>query len=182
MSVKVNFRVVGLYCSLPGLRLARVTPKSTVKDIMLAIQADPASNFKFVEMQVFGNKLIVDSMSYKYVNGQSNKPLNSSPTIQNGTRSLKNQLQTSPVAIWQYYRSVTGTINGTKCELKLFTKGQPSYALTALDANDPALGTLPQGFIIDSYNLTWRLVRIEMHPKQLEKLQSVKQINTVYES
>ncbi len=179
MSVKVNFRVVGLYCSLPNITLHGVTSQSTIKEIMDAIKAhDPSFDYGHVVSN--NNKIIVDHISYNFLNGQSDKPYNSSPVIENGSRVLNNQLHNSPVSIWQYYRSITGTINGARCELKLFSVSQPSFSITKLDDNDNSLGTIPEGFVIESYNLTWRLVKIEMHPNQLKNLQTKAQKNTIY--
>lgn len=175
--VRVNFRVVGLYCYLPDLNLQDVSPQSTVKEIMELIQFENPS-FQFTPSPTGGSPIeIVEQMSYDFTNPPSVTPVNSTTPIVPGFRVLKNQLENSPISIWQYYRTVFGIINGTECELKLLSSSQPSYATTSLNES---LLPLPEGFEIISYNLTWRLVQIEIHPDQLKKLQYKPQSNTIY--
>lgn len=158
MALQISFRVVGIYCYFENLQLTTVTKDSTVQQVMDAIQAQPLG-FSYNSIQM-GGKPIVTSMSYTYTN-QSEKPFNASdPTP--GPRTLSMPMDASQV--WQYYRSVTGTINGAVCELKLFAQNQPSFADLPLDYNDPFFGTLPEGFVVQTYNLTWRLVSIQMSP------------------
>jgi hypothetical protein len=156
MALQVSFRVVGIYCYFENLQLPTVTKDSTVKQVMDAIVAQNL-NFGYTSIQM-GGKPIVNSMSYLYSN-QSEKPFNATdPTP--GQRSLQMPMDAS--LVWQYYRSVTGTINGSVCEIKLLAQNQPSFADLPLDYNDPFFGTLPAGFEVQTYNLTWRLVRIQM--------------------
>lgn len=177
MAVTVNFRVVGLYCSLPQLTLQNVSPQNTIKEIMEVIQFENPS-FQFTSSPTGGAPIeIVEQMSYNFTSPPSITPPNSTTPIVPGFRVLKNQLENSPISIWQYYRSAFGFINNTACELKLFSASQPSYATTSLDYSTVPL---PEGFIVEGYTLTWRLVQIEIHPDQLQKLQYKPQSNTIY--
>jgi len=165
MALQVSFRVVGLYCYFENLQLPDVSPQSTVQEVMDAVKAaQSAFDYEAVDL---GGKSLVDTMSYTYGPG-SKQPYNSS-LPPDGFRDLSNTIASKSV-VWQYYRSVTGTINGTNCELKLFSKGQPSFSSTPLDLNQEVSSgenlTLPEGFQINTYNLTWRLVTIQMSPER----------------
>lgn len=158
MALHVSFRVVGIYCYFEDLQLTTVSQKNTVKDVMDAIQA-VKPDFGYTSIPMDG-KLIVNEMSYRYTD-KSKQPYNASdPT--DGLRKLPMPMDASQV--WQYYRSVTGKIDGTVCELKLFAQNQPSFADLPLDYNDSNFGSLPANFVVSTYNLTWRLVSIQMSP------------------
>lgn len=158
MSLQVSFRVVGLYCYFQNLNLENVSPGSTVQEVMDAIKAvEPSFDYSAVNL---GEKSIVDTISYDF-GSSSTTPFNSSGRPQDGPRDLSNTIADTSV-VWQYYRSVTGSINGSVCELKLFSQGQPSFAIQPLDSNDEFFGRIPEGFNLSTYNLTWRLVTIQM--------------------
>ncbi|MFC4632593.1 hypothetical protein ACFO3O_01665 [Dokdonia ponticola] len=162
MSLQVSFRVVGLYCYFENLQLSNVSPQSTVQEVMNAVQgAESAFSYKSVDM---GGKEIVDTMSYDFTSN-SRTPYNSSGTPAQGSRDLSNKMGDTSL-VWQYYRSVTGSIDGSVCEIKLLSQGQPSFATTPLDYNDSFFGSLPANFQISTYNLTWRLVEIQMSPEK----------------
>ncbi|MEM1319596.1 MAG: hypothetical protein AAGG75_05030 [Bacteroidota bacterium] len=165
MALQVSFRVVGLYCYFENLQLDGVEDTSSVESVMQAVH-DAKSDFSFTHMDMDG-KQIVNSMSYTF-GPDSTTPYNTSGTPPDGKRSLSISLGT-PSVIWQYYRSVTGTLNGTVCEIKLLTRGQPSFSDTALNYYDPFFGAIPPAFDIHTYNLTWRLVQIQMSPQNQAK-------------
>jgi hypothetical protein len=161
MSLQVSFRVVGLFCYFENIQLSGVTETSTVQEVMDAIAAaKPDFSYKSVDM---GGKQIVSEIDYNFTNS-STTPYNTSGRPANGPRDLSISINKTSL-IWQYYRSVTGTINGSVCEIKLITQGQPSFATTPLNTYDPYFGQIPEGFIINTYNLTWRLVQIQMSPE-----------------
>jgi hypothetical protein len=165
MSVQVSFRVVGLYCYFENLQLQGVDPTSTVQQVMDAIaQQQPAFAYKSFDSS---GKQIVNELSYQF-GDNSQQPYNTLSRPSNGPRDLS--ISFGPTSlIWQYYRSVTGTINGSVCEIKLITQGQPSFADTALNTYDPRFMSIPEGFVIQTYNLTWRLVQIQMAPETQAK-------------
>lgn len=171
MSLQVSFRVVGLYCYFENLQLSGVTESSTVKEVMDAISA-AKPNFQYKPITLSGGKEIVDTMSYDF-NSDSTTPYSSSGRPQVGDRDLTISLGNTSL-VWQYYRSVTGTIDGNVCELKLFNDGQPSFATTALDNNYSFFGSLPPNFKISTYNLTWRMVQIQMSPENQAKFMLAK--------
>ncbi|MEL6558996.1 MAG: hypothetical protein AAFQ94_12480 [Bacteroidota bacterium] len=170
MSLQVSFRVVGLYCYFQNLQLDNVTETSTVKQVLDAIKAkESAFDYAAVDL---GGKEIVDTMSYSY-SDSSLKPFNAT-NPSNGFRDLSNHIASTSL-IWQYYRSVTGSMNGSEpFEIKLLSRGQPSYAIQKLNFNDSFFGALPTGFEISTYNLTWRLVQIQMSPENQAKFMIAK--------
>ncbi len=167
MAVQVSFRIVGLFCYFENLQLDTVNPDSKVKDVIKS----QVSGFDYTPISL-GGKEIVDTMSYDFTNS-STTPYNTSGRPMDGFRDLSNVIADTSL-VWQYYRSVTGTINGLVCELKLFTEGQPSYATTDLNSNYSFFGTIPEGFEVHTYNLTWRLVQIQMSPERQAKFLAAK--------
>ena len=156
MSVTVSFRVVGLYCYFENLVLPNCTPSSTVQQIMDAIAAaQPAFSYGA------GNE--VTEMAYTF-SDSSTQPYNTLSRPKNGYRSESESIG-SVANVWQYYRSVTGSINGTVCEIKIISPGQPKFNETALNQNL----VVPAGFNISTYNLTWRLVRLQLTPEAQAK-------------
>ena len=166
MSLQISFRVVGLYCYFKNLQLSTVGPTSTVKAVMDAVvAAKPAFNYK-------PNGQFVDTMTYDFTSN-STTPYNSTPPVAPGMRALSDNLG-NPSLIWQYYRSVTGSIDGTVCEIKLISGGQDSFAVRPMNAYDPYFGAVPANFQISTYNLTWRLVQIQMTPARQQAFMHAK--------
>ncbi|MDG5495130.1 hypothetical protein [Niveispirillum sp. BGYR6] len=155
--LKITFRVVGLYCYLPVLYLDDVTPSSTVKEVMDSIAKKyPAFSYE--------GGTDVHTISYDYTNN-SVRPPNTMKTPDDGPRDLSESLGKTSL-VWQYYRSVTVPINGTNFEIKIISPGQPPFAQQPLNADL----ILPPGSSSDiCYNLTWRLVQIQVAPEALKK-------------
>lgn len=158
----VSFRVVGIYAYFENLDLPSVNPNSTVKEVMDAIvKARP--EFSYLTMTLPSGKELVNEMTYTFGPG-STKPYSSSQPSP-GKRSIPMNIANNGIShIWQYYRSVSGSINGEVAEVKLFNDGQPSFAERPIGANNSRFGVIPSGFNVSTYNLTWRLVAIEMQP------------------
>jgi hypothetical protein len=170
MSLQVSFRVVGLYCYFQNLQLTGIDETSTVKALMDAIKAaQPAFGYQSITLP--NGKEIVDEMSYTYGPG-STQPFNASKPA-NGPRDLTGVIGPTSL-VWQYYRSVTGSIDGSVCEIKLIDDGQPSFAVQSMNAYDPRFGAVPAQFQISTYNLTWRLVQIQMSAENQAKFMEAK--------
>jgi hypothetical protein len=164
MAVTVNFRVVGVYCLLENLSFPHLSPQSTVEQVMNEIQAhNPA--FRFHGGQ---SNPLVDSIEYTF-GPTSTIPPNSTHAGP-GLRHLENDLGMSSARVLQYYRSVKGLIDGVEVELVVPTKGQPSYTTTSLDTGF----TPPPSFQPLAYNLTWRLVQIQMNDHSRAKFITAK--------
>lgn len=170
MSLQVSFRVVGLYCYFQNLILPNVTSTSTVKAVMDQIALlQPAFGYQSIVLP--NGKEIVDEMSYTFGPG-STQPFNASQP-QPGARSLVGTIGPTSL-VWQYYRSVTGSIDGTVCEIKLIDDGQVSFADQPINTYEPRFGAVPPNFDISTYNLTWRLVQIQMSPENQAKFMEAK--------
>jgi hypothetical protein len=155
MTTKVTFRVVGIYCYFPYLDLP-VEPGDTVKKVMDAVvQARPAFSYH-------GASGGVDNMSYNY-SASSTRPFNTrDPGPANGLREEAESLGSSEALVWHYYRSVSGRFpdGDTLYEIKIAnpTFSQPGYSTTALNAGIQ----VPSNFTIFNYNLTWRLLKLQI--------------------
>jgi hypothetical protein len=171
----VSFRVVGIYCYFEALTVNGVSSSSSVKDVMSAIQAQQEGQFFGFESGALpSGKEVVNKISYTF-NPDSRTPYNTSQRPADGFRELENNLDIMPSLVWQYYRSVTGTIDGNVVELKLISSGQPSFADLSLDYYDPYFGSIPASFVPSAYNLTWRIVQLQLSPENVEKFQVAKQ-------
>ncbi len=158
MTTKVTFRVVGIYCYFPYLDLP-VEPTDTVKKVMDAIvSVQPAFNYTDV-------RGTVDTMSYTFSDG-STVPFNTyggpDKRPDNGPRDEQEVLGSSQALAWQYYRSISGKFPGddTLYEIKIAnpTFTQPPFSKTALNWGEQ----VPSGFSIFNYNLTWRLLKLQI--------------------
>lgn len=168
MSVNVTLRVVGLYCYAENTLLNGVDENSFVKDIMNAFKTQLPS-FDYTSGALpHSTKEIVDSISYDFSAGSQQPPNSSVPSP--GPRSEANVLGGDVVAVWQYYRTVTIGGPSGPYEVKLITPGQPSFATTRLNQDL----TIPSGYTIGAYNLTWRLVKIEMTPEKQAQFMKAK--------
>ena len=168
MSLTVTFRAVGVFLYFENLELQGVTPDSRVKAVMdEIIRKNEDFDYKFITL---GNgKEIVSEISYDY-DASSDRPPNTSAPPVIGPRSLKNQFPANPALIWQYYRSVTGRVGSTgpRYNIRTLSEGQPSFAEARM--NDDLVG--PPDFQIESYDLIWRLVQIQISPEKLELFQA----------
>lgn len=158
MTTKVTFRVVGIYCYFPYLELP-VEPTDTVQQVMDAIKIKrPAFNYACKDGTV-------DMMSYDF-STESTVPPNvygaPAEKPKPGPRDEEELVGSSQALAWQYYRSVSGTIGDDKSlyEIKIVndTSSQPKFSETALNWGEQ----VPSGFSIVRYNLTWRLLKLQL--------------------
>jgi hypothetical protein len=166
MALTVNFRVVGVYCLLENLSFPHLSPQSTVREVMRAIK-DQNEDFKFHPLD---QSPILHSIEYTF--RSSSQPPPNSTRAKPGKRHLENYFEDgSPIArVLQYYRSVKGLIEGVPVDLVIPTVGQPSFATTPLNAGfNP-----PPSFQPLAYNLTWRLVQIQLDDESRAKFLSAK--------
>lgn len=175
MPVTVSFRIVGLYCYAENVELPDNSPSDTVETIMEALKSK--FTYEYFPGETPGGKEIVDTFEFTYPDPLPpplKEPYNSKNPSP-GHRSLSNVPAIEKTAlIWQFYRSVTGTIDGKTVEIKLLQKGQPSFTEQLLNFNDPYFGEIPPSFDPHTYNLTWRIVQIELTPESQAKFIAVK--------
>lgn len=163
MTTKVTFRAVGIYCYFENLELESIDPStSTVKDVMDAIQSK-GLGFTYEE-----KNHTVDALAYRY-SELSTRPFNTVYAPPYGFRQEEEAIGSSEAFSWQYYRSISGTLPGddTVYEIKIVnaTYTQPRYGQTLLSSGQQ----LPAGFKISTYNLTWRLLRLQLSPESAKR-------------
>jgi len=158
-STIVTFRAVGIYCYFPNLQVP-VTPDKTVKEVQDVI-AMMKPELSIIEAPD-GTNLI--GFGYDYTSGSVTPP--NSNMASNGRRELNEHIVIQGVStVWQYYRSAVYELEGQQIEVRAVTPGQPPYYETRLNEGIP---TIPGGEI-KSYNLTWRLVSIELTPEAFQR-------------
>lgn len=159
MALKVRFRAVGVYCFFPSVDLPSLDAKSTVEAVMDEI-AKVETGFSYTPVTLPTGKKLVAEIDYDF-DSSSVTPPNASGTPASGPRDLSISIGSGTDLVWQYYRSASGTIGGQDVEINIPTKGQPSYADLALGDGFVA----PTGFTLETLNLTWRIVQIQMSPE-----------------
>jgi len=180
MSLKVTYQAVGVYAFFPQLELSNITENSTIKDILDAVKELKSSQmdmFEYDSIPIGSDpaKQIVTGIGYRFVEGTSTVPPNSK-NAKNGYRFSKggkiveegeNFFRT---LVWQYYRGVTGTYEGSneRVIIRLPSIGQPLFSNTTLFEDiDRNRSMVPGNFNIESYDLTHRIVAV---PKPSSKL------------
>ena len=159
MTTRVTFRVVGIYCYFPDLDLP-VEPTDTVQKVMDAIKiVRPAFNYAY-------KGGTVDMMSYDFSDASTIPPnVYGAPANRpkSGPRDEEELVGSSQALAWQYYRSVSGTFGDDKSlyEIKIVndTPTQPKFSETALNFGQQKG---PANFTIVRYNLTWRLLKLQL--------------------
>ncbi|MEM6409421.1 MAG: hypothetical protein AAF700_13530 [Pseudomonadota bacterium] len=156
MTVTSTLRIVGLYGLLSNKKLEGVEPSSTVEVFMDEFEKQ---NDEFYYKSADG---LVDTIAYTYKEGQSENP----PNAMNATSGFREEstvIGGAKDVIWQYYRSVKATYDGTVYEFKIPTKGQPPFSTQPFDGMpDGSAFVLPAGFENPVYILTWRLITVEV--------------------
>jgi hypothetical protein len=161
MSLKLEFRVVGMYLQFKDLDFPSLQPNSTVREIMTSI-VGLNRGFTFDAGPTPGGKDIVSSMTYDYPSG-STPPPNASGTPDAGPRTLDNRLEIDVSRVWQYYRGAKVKIaENVVVDVEFPTVGQPSFTTLSLNDGNP----LPADMPIIAYSLTWRLVTIDRLPER----------------
>jgi len=172
-SFRVSFRVVGTYCYYESVDLGELyglSPASTMKEIMDKLVEHTGNQFSYSYGPADGGNVVV-YMAYNF-EGNSKVPYNTQYSgghgrPGNGLRSVKQNIQDEGTSyVWQYYRSVTGVLNGGgPYEIKnvSFDKQTPFDQRSFEDQ----LG-LPPGFEVGAYNLTWRLVAVTLSSERAD--------------
>ncbi|MEO0582132.1 MAG: hypothetical protein AAF135_07920 [Bacteroidota bacterium] len=169
-SLRLTFRVVGVYCYYKDLTLDFAQPLNqvTVKDIMDAIVNKDGGKFNFTyDFAEVSSKKLVKKICYEFVDRASEVPPNSKFSSP-GTRCITNtelekleydEIGEATAAKWQFYRF---KVNSDGSRVRLRTKGQPSFATTIFDADPATEAKLAADQV--SYELIWRSVQIKVKP------------------
>jgi hypothetical protein len=191
-NVIVNFRVVGIYCYIPGYTFGELTSidrnypidsGSTIKEVQERIERkynEMHPNEK--EFQIITdtyNDSQLTGFKYKYTRG---KPLavDSNPTGAeldiDGIRTLKETeglddhdvISSSPeVRVWQYYVSAIMEKEGNNRIIIARDTEQrdprPPHSVAKLKDGLPLEVLKHYGFEVSAYNITWRLLTINLN-------------------
>ncbi|MEM8998227.1 MAG: hypothetical protein AAGF23_25820 [Acidobacteriota bacterium] len=137
-----------------------MTELSTVKEVMDSIIDNalvPGFNYK-------SDGDIVDAIRYEF-GDSSETPPNAKGRPANGLRELENSLGGQPILIWQYYRGATYSFNGENIVVRNRTQGQPPFSTEAIGKGLPDF----EGAELQTVNLIWRIVQIQMTPERQAK-------------
>ena len=166
--ITVNFRVVGIYCYFPNMELD-LDPDAKIKDVHDAIvEMDPKPHNGIFEIMYDG--LNLTGFKYKYTN-ESILPPDATDYRAEGDddniRTLKETGDGEETRVWQYY--VSAIMEKAGSDRIIIARDpkqrgkQPSHVNTPLDQGLPTQVLRDYGFHVTAYNLTWRLVTINLN-------------------
>ena len=203
----VNFRVVGIYCYIPGLDFDAlsvssgrpISENSTIKVIQDAVKIynnnNEGGNSKGHLEITDNNGTDVTAFEYrlyeKVVNpfapennqtGQDFPPIDWAGEVHSGTRKLEEHLSEpgnpEDSRVWQYYVSAYYKSTSDNSVIKVarssidrqsagVSGAKPPFNETPLIKFMPPADSI-SGYRLSSYNITWRLVGIQMTPDAIE--------------
>lgn len=186
-NVIVNFRVVGIYCYIPGYTLGDlgVTSSDTIQRVQNAVKSKYNLENELNE-NVDGLKIIEDTnvltgFAYTF-RRDSQRPFDATPEVELGRRELREQdLNYGDGAtklVWQYYVSANLERGSKKIIVARDprprneprndgeSKIQPKYHETPLNQDLP---TDLEDYELKAYNIIWRLLAIDVSAEGLEK-------------
>ena len=181
--ITVNFRVVGIYCYFPNMKLD-LEPSATIKDVhekIVGMNPKPHNGI-FEIMYDNVNPKNLTGFRYEYTN-ESEKPDDATPSIiqsdEDRIRTLSETVTYAPgddpenadpreMRVWQYYVSAIMENAGSDRIIiardPVLKGHQPSHATTPLNMGLPTqVLEEDYDFHVTAYNLTWRLVTINLN-------------------
>ena len=183
MAITVNFRVVGIYCYFPNMELD-LDPDAKIKDVHDAIvEMDPKPHNGIFEIlyENDANSEDLTGFKYEYTN-ESEKPDDATPSIiqsdEDRIRTLSETVTYAPgddpenadpreMRVWQYYVSAIMENAGSDRIIiardPVLKGKQPSHVNTPLNKGLPTQVLQECGFHVTAYNLTWRLLTINLN-------------------
>jgi len=176
-SFKVSFRVVGTYCYYQAIDLGELyglTPANTVRDILDKFVEYTNGQFSYSYGPI-DNGHIVTNMAYDFEKNSkvpyNTQYTNTGNTPDFGQRAVNQQINQTVIdgaggpfsTIWQYKRTVTGVVGEVSCEIEINSadKQTPFDQRTFEDQLE-----LPEGFSIESFNLTWRMMAVNLNAEK----------------
>ena len=168
MSLKLNFTVAGVHCYFKNVELQQVSHKSTIAEIMDAVQKE------FPAFQYYAGEGIVDTISYDFSEDSSAE--GDQPA--NGRRLASNLIDPSGGAsyVWQYARAVEGTFPNSTNPYQIHIPSPEQNAIGSQKlqflAGNREFIIPPEdrtGFKLLSWSLTWRLVRVPLESEAAHK-------------
>lgn len=205
--ITVNFRVVGIYCYIPGLDFDAlsassgrpISPDSTIQEIQDAVKIynnnNEGGNSKGhleitdndgTDVTAFEYRLFED-VSNPFAprtqkTGQDFPPIDWARQVRSGTRKMEEHLSgrdnPEDSRVWQYYVSAyyNSTSDNSVIEVARSSIDRQSAGVEGakpLFSDTPLIKFMPpkdsiSGYELSSYNITWRLVGIQMTPDAIE--------------
>ena len=182
MTITVNFRVVGIYCYFPNMKLD-LEPSATIKDVHEKIVGmNPKPHNGIFEIMYDG--LDLTGFKYKYTNESILPPDATESRAEGDDDNIRTLKETATYAlgddpdkpremrVWQYYVSAIMKKGSNRIIIARDPEQrdpQPSYATTRLNAGLPTQVLEECGFHVTAYNLTWRLLTINLNDGAAQK-------------
>ena len=183
-NVIVNFRVVGIYCYIPGYTLGDlgVASGSTIQEVQEAVKSKYNED-NTLDEEVNGLKIFEDTSQSSVLTGfaytfrqDSQQPFDASPGIDPGRRELREGNDGATELVWQYYVSANLELGSNKIIVARDPRRrndvghiQPKYHLTSLDQDLPITDLKEKGYELKAYNIIWRLLAIDVSAEGLVK-------------
>lgn len=188
MSIKVNFRVVGIYCFIPEMTLKGCSADKTIQEVQYAVKSKYNDQNGLTEengLRIFEdctringqNECDLKGFGYTYRlagDDPSERPYdaNITPLDMDGRRELFEQdLADNIILRWQYYVSANLERDSKKIivarDPRRRNNGpdeglQPPYYSTSLDQDLPIGDLEDDGYELKAYNIIWRLLAIKI--------------------
>ena len=170
--ITVNFRVVGIYCYFPNMKLD-LEPSATIKDVhekIVGMNPKPHNGIFEILYENDANSEDLTGFKYEYTN-DSIEPIDATDYRAEGDddniRTLKETGDGEETRVWQYYVSAIMEKAGSDRIIiardPVLKGKQPSHVNTALNKGLPTQVLQECGFHVTAYNLTWRLVTINLN-------------------
>lgn len=195
-NVIVNFRVVGIYCYIPGYTLGDlgVTSRDTIQRVQNAVK-DKYNGENALTEETNKLNIIEDTRQYNVLTGfaytfrrDSQRPFDATPEVELGRRELREQdLNYGDGAtklVWQYYVSANLERGSEKIIVARDPRPrnepsndgeitiQPKYHKTPLNQDLP---TDIGDYELKAYNIIWRLLTIDISPEGISRRQTRRQ-------
>lgn len=181
MAITVNFRVVGIYCYFPNMQL-NLEPSAYIKDVhkeIVEMSPKPHNGIFEILYENYANSEDLTGFKYEYTN-DSIEPSDATDYRAEGDddniRTLKETatyaLGDDPdkpreMRVWQYYVSAIMEKAGSDPIIiardPVLKGKQPSHVNTPLNKGLPTQVLEEYDFRVTAYNLTWRLVTINLN-------------------
>jgi hypothetical protein len=192
-NVRVNFRVVGIYCYIPGYTLGDlgVASGDNIQTVQNAVKSKYNDDNRLNE-DVDGLKIFEDTsqsnvltgFAYTFRQDNSQQPFDASPGVDPGRRELHERNDGATELVWQYYVSANLERGSKKIIVARDprprneprndgeSKIQPKYHETPLNQDLP---TDLEDYELKAYNIIWRLLTIDISPEGIRKRQTRRQ-------
>ena len=196
--VRVNFRVVGIYCYIPGYTFGELTSDSdcpigsgsTIQKVQEAVKSkynlENGLDENVNGLKIIENANVLTGFAYTFREEEGRSEFSevpfdaSSPSA--GRRKLIERIDDpedvddAVQLVWQYYVSANLELGSNKIIVARDPRRrndvghiQPKYHLTSLDQDLPITDLKEKEYELKAYNIIWRLLAIDVSAEGLEK-------------